>query len=152
MLFSLKLQRDNRKMPQPWIPPRGKLEKKLYFSPHCGDETTTYYNRAIRFYFVQGLSRQKMDIPFFGVPKNRPTNTPFIESANEKTEEKTVFSPCGRDKKATSYDSTLSKLFRFVFITRTVYQVVSLIMYNLLKLCNCFKSQKIILNNFNNYI
>ena len=73
------------------------------------------------FTLSKAVSRQKMDIPFLGVPKNRPTNTPVIESANEKTEEKTVFSPCGRDKKATSYDSTLSKLFRFVFITRTVY-------------------------------
>jgi hypothetical protein len=33
-------------MPYPWIPPRGKQEKKAVFSPHCGDETTTYYNRA----------------------------------------------------------------------------------------------------------
>ena len=35
-------------------PAKGKTRKKLYFSPHRGDETTTYYNRAIRFYFVQG--------------------------------------------------------------------------------------------------
>ena len=36
------------KMPWPCIPPRGKREKRLYFSPHCGDETTTYPNRAKR--------------------------------------------------------------------------------------------------------
>ena len=35
-------------MPWPCIPPRGKREKRLYFSPHCGDETTTYPNRAKR--------------------------------------------------------------------------------------------------------
>ena len=73
------------------------------------------------FTLSKAVSRQKTDILFLGVPKNRPTNTPAIESANEKTEEKTVFSPCGRDKKVTSHGSTLSKLFRFVFITRTVY-------------------------------
>ena len=33
-------------MPWPWIPPRGKLEKRLSFSPYCGDETTTCSNRA----------------------------------------------------------------------------------------------------------
>ena len=33
-------------MPQAWIPPRGELEKKVIFSPCCGDETTTYYDRA----------------------------------------------------------------------------------------------------------
>ena len=46
MLFSLKLQRDNRKNALAVDPARGKLEKRLYFSLHCGDETTTYYNRA----------------------------------------------------------------------------------------------------------
>ena len=33
-------------MPYPWLPPRGKPEKKAVFSPYCGDETTTNYNRA----------------------------------------------------------------------------------------------------------
>ena len=33
-------------MPWPWLPPRGKPEKRAVFSPHCGDETTTSYNRA----------------------------------------------------------------------------------------------------------
>ena len=33
-------------MPWSWIPPRGKPDKKAVFSPHCGDETTTNYNRA----------------------------------------------------------------------------------------------------------
>ena len=36
-----------RKTPQLWIQPRGKLEKKAVFSPCCGDETTTRYDRAI---------------------------------------------------------------------------------------------------------
>ena len=33
-------------MPWPWLPPRGKPEKKAVFSPHYGDETTTNYNRV----------------------------------------------------------------------------------------------------------
>ena len=33
-------------MPQPGIPPRGKLEKKAVFSPCCGDGTTSYSDRA----------------------------------------------------------------------------------------------------------
>ena len=48
MLFSLKLQRINQKMPYPWSPPRGKPEKKAVFSLNCGDEITTYYNRAFK--------------------------------------------------------------------------------------------------------
>ncbi len=35
------------KRPEPWIPPRGKPEKKAVFSPHCGDETTIYSNKAL---------------------------------------------------------------------------------------------------------
>ena len=50
MLFSLKLQRDNRKNALAVDPARGKLEKRLYFSLHCGDETTTYYNRAFEIF------------------------------------------------------------------------------------------------------
>ena len=33
-------------MPQPGIPPRGKLEKKAVCSPCCGDGTTSYSDRA----------------------------------------------------------------------------------------------------------
>ena len=44
--FSLKLQRDNRKNALTVDPAKGETGKKLYFSPHCGDETTTYFNRA----------------------------------------------------------------------------------------------------------
>ena len=46
-------------MPYPWLPPRGKPEKKAVFSPHCGDETTTYYNRANKNNHIlrQGLSQ-----------------------------------------------------------------------------------------------
>ena len=46
MPFSLKLQRDNRKNALTADPAKGETEKKLYFSQHCGDETTTYSNRA----------------------------------------------------------------------------------------------------------
>ena len=35
-------------MPWLWIPPRGKLERKAAFSSCCGDEATTYYDRAFR--------------------------------------------------------------------------------------------------------
>ena len=38
-------------MPQAWIPPRGELEKKVVFSPCCGNETTTSYDRAYRILF-----------------------------------------------------------------------------------------------------
>ncbi len=39
-------------MPYQWIPPRGKPEKKAVFSPHCGNKTTTNYNRAFYFLFM----------------------------------------------------------------------------------------------------
>ena len=41
--FSLKLQRNNRKNALAVDPATGKIRKKLYFSSHCGDETTVYY-------------------------------------------------------------------------------------------------------------
>ena len=44
--FSLKLQRDYRQNALSVDPAKGKLEKKAVFPPHCGDETTTNYNRA----------------------------------------------------------------------------------------------------------
>ena len=46
ILFSLKLQRDKRKNALTVDPAKGNTRKKLYFLPHCGDETTAYYNRA----------------------------------------------------------------------------------------------------------
>ena len=52
MIFSLKLQRDNRKNALAVEPAKGKTGKKLYFSTHCGDETTTYFNRA--FLYLDG--------------------------------------------------------------------------------------------------
>ena len=55
MLYSLKFQRDNRKNALAVDPARGKLEKRLYFSLHCGDETTTYYNRAKHFHVENTL-------------------------------------------------------------------------------------------------
>ena len=54
ILFSLKFQRDNQQNALAvWIPPRGKPEKKAVFSPHCGDETTTNYNRA--FFYIYNI-------------------------------------------------------------------------------------------------
>ena len=55
-VFSLKLQRDNRKKALAVDPAEGKTGKRLYFSPYCGDGTTTYYNRAFLFgsVIVQG--------------------------------------------------------------------------------------------------
>ena len=50
--FFLKLQRDNRKNALTVDPAKGKTGKKLYFSTHCGDETTTYSNRA--FLYLDG--------------------------------------------------------------------------------------------------
>ena len=49
ILFSLKLQRDNRKNALAVDPTERKTGKRLYFSPDCGDETTINYNRAILF-------------------------------------------------------------------------------------------------------
>ena len=47
MLFSLKLQRDNRKNALTVDPAKWKTGKKLYFLPHCGDETTTYITKPL---------------------------------------------------------------------------------------------------------
>ena len=52
MLFSLKLQRENRKNTLAVDSAKGNTGKRLYFSPHCGDEITTYSDRA----FVIGFS------------------------------------------------------------------------------------------------
>ena len=52
MLFSLKLQRDNRKNALTVDSAKGNTGKRLYFSPHCEVETTTYSDRA----FVIGFS------------------------------------------------------------------------------------------------
>ena len=46
MLFFLETPKDNRKKALAVDPAKGKTGKKLYFSPHGGDETTIYYNRA----------------------------------------------------------------------------------------------------------
>ena len=46
MLFFLKLQRDSRKNALSVEPAEGKTGKKAVFSPHCGDETSVYSNRA----------------------------------------------------------------------------------------------------------
>ena len=46
MLFSLKIQRNSQKNASAIDSAKGKTGKKLYFSSHCGDETTAYYNRA----------------------------------------------------------------------------------------------------------
>ena len=46
MLFSLRLQRDNRQNAWAVAPAKGKTGKKAVFSPHCRDETARNYNRA----------------------------------------------------------------------------------------------------------
>ena len=51
MLFSLKLQRDNRKNTLAVDPAKAKNRKKLYFSLYYGDKTTTNYNRAKKLVF-----------------------------------------------------------------------------------------------------
>ena len=56
MLYSLKFQRDNRKKALAVDPAKGKTGKKAVFSPHCGDETTTYYNRAFALWPAAGAS------------------------------------------------------------------------------------------------
>ena len=48
-LFPWSSKGINNKMPQPWSPPRGKLEKRLYFYRAVGDETAAYYDRAFFF-------------------------------------------------------------------------------------------------------
>ena len=65
-------------MPYPWLPPRGKPDKKAVFSPHCGDETTTYYNRALwkrtgqrqknSFGMVRSALPESRKLPTIGVP------------------------------------------------------------------------------------
>ena len=47
MLYFLKLQGDNRQNALAVSPAKEKAGKKAVFSPHCGDETTTCYNRAL---------------------------------------------------------------------------------------------------------
>lgn len=47
-------------MPWLWIPPMGKLEKKVVFSPCCGDEATTYYDRAME---KAGDGKRISDLP-----------------------------------------------------------------------------------------
>ena len=44
--FFLETPKDNRKKSLSRGSRKGKTGKKLYFSPHCGDETTTYYDRS----------------------------------------------------------------------------------------------------------
>ena len=46
MLFSLTLQRINRQNALATDSAKKKLEKKAVFSPRCGDEATSHYNKA----------------------------------------------------------------------------------------------------------
>ena len=62
--FSLKLQRDKRKNALAVDPAKGKTEKRLYFSPYCGDETTTYSNRAKKYPIMNGKEKSLNEIPF----------------------------------------------------------------------------------------
>ena len=49
-------------------PAKGKPEKKAVFSPHCGDETTTNYNRAFQKESVleKTANRDSIRIKVFG--------------------------------------------------------------------------------------
>ena len=51
MLFSLKLQRNDRKNAPAVAPAKGKTGKKAVFSPYCGGETATYSGRAFSYCF-----------------------------------------------------------------------------------------------------
>ena len=51
--FSLKLQRNNRQNALAVTPAK---EKKAVFSPHCGDETATNYNRAYKSDYFNNLT------------------------------------------------------------------------------------------------
>ena len=67
--WSFKGITDN--MPEPWIPPRGKLEKKAIFSPYYQTKTTTYYNRTqIVMLFCAAQGRQ--GTPFCTGPSANP--------------------------------------------------------------------------------
>ena len=46
MLYFLKFQKNTNEMIQAWSPSAKKLDKKAVFSPCCGDEATTGYDRA----------------------------------------------------------------------------------------------------------
>jgi len=48
MFFSLKRQRNDRKNALAVAPEKGKTGEKAVFSPHCGDETTTYHIRSLK--------------------------------------------------------------------------------------------------------
>ena len=51
--LSLKVQRNNRQNTLAVDSDKGKTEKRLYFPPHCGDETTAYYKQGLKIYNVQ---------------------------------------------------------------------------------------------------
>ena len=51
-------------MPRAWIPPRGGLEKKVVFSPCCGDETTTYYDRTFFYWGHWRAGTAKVGVRF----------------------------------------------------------------------------------------
>ena len=71
-------------MPYPWLPPRGKSEKKAVFSSHCGDETNINDNGAFLFITVN-LNRAIKIVPLprgkhplrgsVDVPRRNPSRT-----------------------------------------------------------------------------
>ena len=66
-------------MPQAWIPPRGELGKKVVFSPCCGDETTTYYDRAQKIQkSPRRCIRETSDGERASAPPH-PTSAPFTK-------------------------------------------------------------------------
>ena len=112
MLFSLKLQRDNRKNALAVDPAKGKTGKKAIFSPHCGDETTTYITEPMKYlpnFFSKGSSTANGWCFFLKLQRKNQWNAAVIEPAKEKTGKKAVLSPCCEEETGTSYDRAFSK-------------------------------------------
>ena len=74
-------------MPWPWIPPRGKPEKKAVFSPHCGNETTTNHNRAFPLSGVRASEcsfPQKLPLRHMDPKPSKGRHVPFILTKEPK--------------------------------------------------------------------
>ena len=87
-------------MPYPCIPPRGKPEEKAVFSPHCGDETTSYYNRA------KGFSRHSV-----GLKQPNPMAGLFPPLAFRQLKRQEPAAMTGPKGKAGKRDSIRAKVF-----------------------------------------
>ena len=78
MLFSLKFQRNNQKNASAMDSAKGKTGKKAVFSPCCGDETTTHYDRAIK-YISLSFSVEKQRKPYcYSVMDTKQAEYPIL--------------------------------------------------------------------------